>query len=120
MLFKGYVVNHQHRGGLPINKKSQWTIPEWKELTLFHDAKMNEWKCNKDNLWSADPEFCKIGRDINNDLFIAKFKVDQGIWHGYPVSPKAFDIPPKGTLKDWVVKNIVSKRDAVRIEQGKY
>lgn len=120
MLFKGYTVNPPHRGALPLAQKSQWKISEWEELTLFFDAQKNSWKCNKNNLWSVHSEFCKIGEDINNDLYIAKFKVDQGIWHGYPVSPKEFDIPPKNAVKNWLERKIISKRDATKINQGKF
>lgn len=122
MKFKGYTVNEQHRGMLPLHQKSQWRVDEWEELRLFFLAYKNEWICNKNHLWSLSESFSVLGEDSKGELNLAKYWSDhQNVWHGFPVSPKRTgDRPPSEVLKDWMQKGFVKKREASKIAEGKF
>jgi len=128
VLFKAYKVKNDHRKPSLIAKKSQWTISEWEELILFTVAKYRDWyvlsKSGKHELWSIfvqDTKRAKIGEDTNGDLFIAKYIADaNNEWHGYPVSPKQFDIPPQQVLEVWLQEGFIDKADKKKIIGGKF
>lgn len=121
MQFKNYKVNHQHRGLIPINQKSQWRVTEIEEELLFIKAKDNGWFCPKSCLWSLDNNFSPIGEDHIGELFVAKFLGNQGEWHGYPISMKRqADRPPSTAIKDWVKHNIIRKRVGIKMAQGQF
>lgn len=121
MHFIRYIVNPQHRGALPLSQKSRWSVTETEETDLFEKAKVNEWICPKDCLWSIDDNFAVIGIDVVDDLFVAKFWGDQGEWHGFPVSMKRQrDRPPTSALNDWVDKKIIRKRIGNKMAQGQF
>lgn len=124
MIFDSYKVNPQHRGRLPQGQKSRWTVDQWEELRLFSLAKEHEWKCREDHiLWALSSRATAlqaVGTDGKEDLFIAKYVADhQHQWHGYPVSPRQFDIPPSEVIKAWVKDGLVSKAVGDRILRGK-
>ena len=121
MEYKSYKVNPQHRGALPLKQKSQWVITEDEEIELFEKAKLNEWICPRECLWSIEDDFSIIGKDIVGDLFVAKFWGNQGEWHGFPVSTKRkLDRPPTSAIYDWVKKKIIRKRIGVKMAQGQF
>lgn len=122
MKFERYTVNLDHRGKLPLSQKSRWTLSEWEELRLFALADEKGWTCLKNSvLWSVkgdNSKLCTIGIDADGDLYIAKYTVNQSEWHGYPVAPRQFDIPPANVLKMWVHEGLVTKAKASKILQG--
>jgi hypothetical protein len=125
MLFKAYKIDPDHRGRMPIKDKSQWEIGEWEELILFTLAKQRDWISPKKAwLWSIHikgGKRVKIGKDEDGDLFIAKYKTDSNDeWHGYPVSPRQFDIPPQQVLDLWLEEGFIDKADKKRIIGGKF
>jgi hypothetical protein len=128
VLFKAYKVKSDHRKPSLIAKKSQWTISEWEELILFAVAKFRGWnvsqKSGKHELWSIyiqDDKRSKIGEDSSGDLFIAKYITDtNNEWHGYPVSPKLYDIPPEYILNLWLQEGLIDKADKKKIMGGKF
>jgi hypothetical protein len=128
VLFKAYKVKNDHRNPSLIAKKSQWIINEWDELILFAVAKHKGWyissKSGKYELWAIDIQGnnrAKIGKDLNGDLFIAKYITDaNNEWHGYPVAPRQFDIPPQQVLDLWLEEGLIDKADKKRIIGGKF
>lgn len=125
MIFDCYKVNLQHRGKLPKAQKSQWVVDEWEELRLFALAQLHGWRCAKQSsFWSIKAEhaspLCKIGEDKDGDLYLAKYVSDkQNQWHGYPVAPRQFDVPPSAVLQLWVSAEIMTRAKANKILQGK-
>ncbi|MDO6545490.1 hypothetical protein [Photobacterium sanguinicancri] len=121
MEFESYKVNRQHRGLLPIHQKSQWRINEADEELLFNKAKVNEWFCPRNCLWSIDDNFEIIGADAVGNLFVAKFWGNQGEWHGFPVSTKRnLDRPPTSAIHDWVDQKIIRRRIGNKMAQGQF
>lgn len=125
MQFQAYKINPKHRTSKPSSAASVWTVSEWIEIQLFVEASRNNWSSNgKSILWSiysttAGPS--KIGLDLSNDLYIAKFRCDTNQeWHGYPVHPRDDDIPPKEVLENWRNEKIIDKTDMRRIQTGKF
>jgi len=63
----------------------------------------------------------KIGEDLQNDLYIAKYRCDSNLeWHGYPVHPHDADIPPDAILELWFNDKLIDKADRNRIQRGKF
>jgi len=125
MLFKAYRVNPVHRGALPKARKSQWTISEWHELRLFTLAECKGWvSSKKQELWSIyiqGGKRIKIGEDLDGDLYIAKYVTDaNNEWHGYPVAPRQYDIPPNEVVSSWHENGLIDKTDKSRIIGGKF
>ena len=126
MIFKAYKVKPDHRQRSSINQKSQWTVSEWAELNLFIIAYNDDWTSpNKSELWSTYG--CKniIGERMDGKLlihlYIAKFITDaNNEWHGYPVSPRQYDIPPEEVLSLWLERGLIDKTDKSRISKGKF
>ena len=116
-----YVVNYQHRGGLPISQKSQWRVSTDIEISLFNKAVSEEWICPNNYYWSIENQFSVIGEDLGGDLYVAKFWSNQDIWHGFPVSTKRqCDRPPTAAILAWVEKNIIRKRIGNKMAQGQF
>ncbi len=127
MIFKAYKVKNDHRQPSLINKKSQWTVSEWDELNLFIIAYNEDWTSpNKPQLWSTNGRENKIGECMDGksltDLYIAKYITDSNHheWHGYPVSPRQYDIPPEKVLSLWLERGLIDKTDKSRIRGGKF
>lgn len=121
MKFKGYTVNYQHRGKLPLEQKSQWIVDEKEEQRLFELARTNNWYCDKKYLWSVNEQFCVLGKDRYGYLYLAKYWSNQDYWHGFPVSPRRDgDRPPSHALKKWVGLQYIRKSIASKIAQGRF
>jgi len=125
MQFFSYKVNQKHRVAKPTEDASIWTVSPWIEVQLFGEASQKNWRStNKDWLWAmhgnADGAM-KLGLDLQNDLYIAKFRCDHNQeWHGYPVHPRDADIPPDSVLEHWRKDALIDKTTKRRIEQGKF
>ena len=121
--FLSYKVNPKHRVAIPSKTASVWRVSEWKELQLFAIASAKGW-CKDGILWAVMTDsstLSKIGEDLQNDLYIAKYRCDNNLeWHGYPVHPQDTDIPPDFVLESWRSDNLIDKRDKRRIQQGKF
>lgn len=61
-----------------------------------------------------------IGVDLQNNLFFAKFVVDQKVWHGYPVHPRDYDTPPDHVLDGWLRSGVLTKLQRSKISEGKF
>lgn len=125
MQFISYKVNPKHRAAKPTDDASVWTVSTWVEVQLFGEASRKNWKTsNKDLLWAMVPGeggALKVGIDLENDLYIAKFRCDHNQeWHGYPVHPRDADIPPESVLECWRQEDIIDKTTKRRIQQGKF
>lgn len=125
MQFLSYKVNLKHRNRKPTEDISVWSVSEWIEVQLFGEASRKNWRTNsKSFLWAVYAEggqLSKIGIDLSNDLFIAKFRCDNNQeWHGYPVLPRGDDIPPEPVLELWRQEEIIDKTDKRRIQAGKF
>jgi hypothetical protein len=119
--FSSYKVNSKHRKPNPSQNASVWKIPEWNEIQLFAIASAKKWY--KDGiLWAVMPNgLSKIGEDLENNLYIAKYRCDSNSeWHGYPVHPQDADIPPDVVLELWRNDNLIDKTDKSRIQRGKF
>lgn len=121
--FLSYKVNPKHRVARPSKTASVWRVSEWKEIQLFAIASAKGW-CKDGILWAVMTDsstLSKIGEDLQNDLYIAKYRCDNNLeWHGYPVHPQDTDIPPDFVLESWRSDNLIDKRDKRRIQQGKF
>jgi hypothetical protein len=125
MQFSSYKVNKKHRASKPTENASIWTVSEWVEIHLFAMANSKGWwHIDGKTLWAAMQEnsrISKIGIDLDNDLYIAKYKCDHNSeWHGYPVHPKDHDIPPEKVLESWREEKLIDKTDKRRIQTGKF
>ena len=121
--FLSYKVSPKHRVARPSKTASVWRVSEWKEIQLFAIASAKGW-CKDGILWAVMTDsstLSKIGEDLQNDLYIAKYRCDNNLeWHGYPVHPQDTDIPPDFVLESWRSDNLIDKRDKRRIQQGKF
>lgn len=125
MQIASYKVNKKHRMGKPTANASMWTVSEWVEIQIFGEAGIKKWKSpEQDILWSLLPSANrpnKIGEDLFNNLFFAKFTCDHNNeWHGYPVHARGVDIPPESVLELWRQSDYIDKTDKKRIQSGKY
>ena len=104
-----YTISKKHRGR--NKKKSYWSIPMPKEVSLFRDALRLGFE-DKDNytawnLYIKDGEVCMVGYSVDRkELKIGKF-VDSNKnekWHGYPSNymKNNQDIPPASVLLSWL------------------
>lgn len=125
--FSSYKISPKHRvPNKPSKIVSVWTVSKWDEVQLFVTAYAKNWWYEDDQiLWAImvkDSKMSKIGEDLNNDLYIAKYRCDSNLeWHGYPVHPKEVqDIPPHKVLKEWYDNNLISKRDKCKIQKGQF
>lgn len=121
--FKSYRINPKHRVAKPSKTASVWRVSEWNEIQLFAIASAKAW-VKDEILWAVmtnGSKLSKIGEDLENDLYIAKYRCDNNLeWHGYPVHPQDADIPPDIILESWRLENLIDKRDKRRIQQGKF
>jgi hypothetical protein len=118
--FLSYRVNNKHRNAKPQKNASVWKIPEWTEIQLFAKASAKQW-CKDGIIWAVMPNLSKIGEDLENDLYIAKYRCDSNLeWHGYPVHPQDADIPPDTILELWRNDNLIDKTLKSRIQRGKF
>ncbi|CAE6804063.1 hypothetical protein [Paraburkholderia nemoris] len=125
MQFISYKVNQKHRAAKPTEDASIWTVSPWIEVQLFGEASRKNWRsANKDWLWAMhghEGGAMKLGLDLQNDLYIAKFRCDHNLeWHGYPVHPRDADIPPDSILEHWRKDALIDKTMKRRIQQGKF
>jgi hypothetical protein len=126
MQITSYKVNPKHRMGKPTQTASQWTVSEWDEIQLFGEAGVKQWRSpDQEILWalrlSSNNRLSKIGKDISNDLFFAKFTCDHNKeWHGYPVYPRGAAIPPENVLELWRESNFIDKAAKKKIQSGRY
>ena len=119
MNFKCYQVNDQHRNG--NFNKSQWKVRTEIELQIFTIGLINQWSNpSKNVIWSVPmhlPSLIAIGTErptkgcADEPLYIAKYTADtNGIWHGYPVSPKSQpDHPPQNIVNEWLNHKFIDK-----------
>ena len=125
MQFSSYKVNRKHRGRVPTDDASMWSVSEWDEVFLFATAQASGWmKPGENVLWAirrAGKSLCKLGDDPENPLYIAKYTTDHNSeWHGYPVHPRKDDIPPECVLERWREAGLIDKTDKKRIQGGKF
>lgn len=124
MQFGTYRVHTKHRASQPTKDASIWTVSNWVELHIFADASKNNWATAAKNwLWGIDTTngLSLIGRDVENNCYIAKFKKDRNDeWHGYPVHPRDEDIPPDAVLESWRLKSYIDSTEKKRIKAGNF
>lgn len=118
-----YVINTQHRDRNP--NKSQWTVAETDERSLFNVA-ISEWlEISSNNAYGikktgASLDVLGICVDRTTNLKIAKFKGDQDVWHGYPANYRInqHDKPSPTILEKWKQAELISKSDMAKISRG--
>ncbi|EHZ7344810.1 MULTISPECIES: hypothetical protein [Vibrio] len=125
MKLSGYTVNPKHRTQKAKPDCTQWLVTEWVELSLFVEAKNNEWICTKNCVWSIDgysDSWTVLGTTGNETAYMAKYVVDNnGLWHGYPICPaRDADRPPTSVLDDWKSRGIINKAKQRKINQGRW
>lgn len=120
-----YTINPQHRDGNP--NKSQWTVLEADEKSIFDVSYSAGWKDEDDKkcfgIKNSGTTLSVIGRckDRIIDLKIAKFVSDhQFIWHGYPANYRTNqqDKPSTSILKKWVDEDFITKSKMGKITRG--
>lgn len=106
-------------------------MDEWEELRLFALASEMKWtafgSAKQRVLWAISSNGTtqtKLGEgDVCGktiDLYIAKYVADSNDqWHGYPVAPRAADVPPASVVTAWKRAGLVSKVVENRILTGK-
>jgi hypothetical protein len=121
--FSSYRINRKHRVPKPSQNASVWKVSEWEEVQLFATASSKNW-CENGIIWAVmekDSKISKIGEDLDNSLYIAKYRCDShSEWHGYPVHPKDKDIPPEGVLDLWLKEKLIDKRLKLQIKRGQF
>lgn len=120
MRFQGYTVSSKHRANKPTDDRTQWKVPEWKEIELFTLGHRKKWLCS-DHIWSLVNGDTEIGDSGICSAYYAKFKCDNnGVWHGYPVSSiKPNDKPPTKILDMWRKEELITKKQQYQIVKGK-
>ena len=118
-----YVVNQKHRVAQPTDVASVWRVSDWQEIVLCSEAAVKNWACNKGALWNTSEKFGKdqyrLGEDKEGNLWVAKFVSDHNNeWHGYPVRPLKFDIPPAATVQAWCEAGRMDVVDVRRMQKG--
>lgn len=120
-----YIPNPQHRNSQYAQTKSQWTITPVDELVCFNVANSNGWS-NTAGCWgifvlAGIPTQLGVSPRAEHELYLAKFVVDQGLWHGYPVAHwlSPFDKPPTDILKSWVDSGYINRAKFSKIHKGK-
>lgn len=123
-----YTPNSLHRNTSYAAKKSQWAIPIADEVTCYKHAWMQGWNCNNNHYWGLHLVDAAIPSPLGvspipeaETLHIAKFVVDQGNWHGYPVAHwlSPFDKPGESILKSWLKSGYINAAKFSRIHRGK-
>lgn len=112
------------------SKKSKWIVSVQEEEDIFNTGFNANWLFNND-IWSLkwlDNDLCVIGEDHRPnlqkkgktyyELVVAKFVVDQGCWHGYPVNPLT-DPPASSLLTAWAQTPGIPKRKIMKIHTVK-
>lgn len=119
MQIDSYKVNQKHRKAKATADASIWKVPVWREIELFAISQ-NKSVCSKTNTsWGCDVGNI-IGEDLHNNLYFAKFVVDQKVWHGYPVHPRNNDIPPDSILDLWLKDGLICKSQRSKISEGRF
>ncbi|EOY8403970.1 TPA: hypothetical protein O8T96_004806 [Enterobacter asburiae] len=111
-------------------KKSRWTVSIEEEEDIFNIGFAANWKV-KNDVWSlkyCDNDLCVIGEDHRYlpqkkgksylELVVAKFVVDQGYWHGYPVNTLT-DPPASSLLSAWAKTPGIPKRKVMKLHTVK-
>jgi len=106
--------------------KSKWIVSIKEEEDIFNTGYSENWFFNND-IWSlkyTNDNLCVIGEDHRPEilkkgqkyaeLVVAKFIVDQGCWHGYPVNPLT-DPPDSSLLTVWSQTPGIPKRKIMKI-----
>ncbi|WP_312834057.1 hypothetical protein [Comamonas sp.] len=119
MLIDSYRVNPKHRANKPSPNASIWQVPAWREIELFALSQRDSICMKTQTSWGCDINNI-IGIDLHNNLYFAKFVVDQKVWHGYPVHPRDSDIPPDHVLDAWLKAGVLSKSQRSKISEGKF
>jgi len=119
MLIESYRVNSKHRANKPSKNASIWKVPTWREVELFALSQRDSVCRQTQTSWGCDLNNV-IGVDLQNDLFFAKFVVNQNVWHGYPVHPRDNDIPPDHVLDGWLKSGALTKPQRSKISEGKF
>lgn len=118
-----YVLNQKHRVAQPTTVASVWRVSDWQEVALCSEAAIRNWTCSKGALWNTSEKFGAneylIGEDQKGNLWVAKFVSDHNSeWHGYPVRPVKYDIPPAQAIRAWCEIGRIDASDARRIQKG--
>lgn len=120
-----YIHKMDHRDG--SHRKSQWTISEVDERSVFHRTYSKEWYDGTIGwgLHFTQNAILELGTGVNRirRLFVAKF-VDgnaRGEWHGYPADYLANqqDAPDEVYLMAWCEKGYMSRAKMRKILQRK-
>lgn len=122
-----YTPNPVHRSASYAAKKSQWAISIIEEETCYKQALAHGWVCDS-HYWglhlvnASAPSLLGFSPIPEAEsLHIAKFVVDQGKWHGYPVAPwrSPFDKPAINILKSWLDSGYINTAKMSKIHRGK-
>ena len=118
LIAEGVSYSHHphHRNG--HNQKSQWTIQELEERSVFENALHEGWG-SQFCLWGLHRpdniiEYLGSSASVcgHRDLFVAKFvnKNGQNSWHGYPADHQRtkYDIPDTQVLNTWMQSGLLS------------
>lgn len=110
--------------------KSKWIVSIQEEEDIFNIGFTSNWKV-KGDVWSlkyCNNNLCVIGEDHRPniqkkgktyyELVVAKFVVDQGYWHGYPVNPLT-DPPDSSLLSAWAKTPGIPKKKVMKIHTVK-
>jgi hypothetical protein len=106
--------------------KSQWTISEGDELSVFDLARTNSWllaKCGW-GLFMPNGTVSYLGLDQRHErpLFVAKFvAANQSIlWHGYPADHERHiqDRPSTEILRNWMDSELLPEAKIRKIGRG--
>lgn len=120
-----YVFDPNHRNRTP--RKSQWSISEIEEQTVFEDSVVKQWRDGPEGWGVYYPEgtidYLGLDHTHSKRVFIAKFRSNQQevIWHGYPVdhSYSTYDTPPSEIIRNWLSNGLISRPKASKVIQGK-
>jgi hypothetical protein len=120
-----YISNPQHRNSQYAQTKSQWVIPAQDEVGCFSTAAAKGW-VSETACWGIFipgglPTQLGVSPRAEFDLYLAKFVVNQGLWHGYPVAHwlSPFDKPPSEILRSWVDNGYINRAKFAKIHKGK-
>lgn len=114
-----YFFSPKHRGS-PTDDISVWLINHEEELEIFETCFTNSW-ISFSNGWGVSKSLEILGKNLRNQrLIIAKFVVDQNLWHGYPadIRYKPKDKPIPQILMLWYNEGLIDKATLSRIKQG--
>ncbi len=121
-----YTHHPHHRQSQYAHRKSQWTISQEEEKTVYHNSVINNWLAGAAywglHLQNNVPHELGVSRRPDSfNLKIAKFVSDQQEnWHGYPVAHwlSPWDKPADAILKKWKDAGIINKAKMARIHRG--